>query len=413
MAVGYQRPRARPDRNAVPVVGHQLLGADDQRRGGADGAGLPQPHRHADRRDPVRERRRSRRDRRRLDLRPWPAQHRPRVPAASARRRLADSKTPVSTVDNGDLPARGGRRRSRHSRWARSSSTATAAPIVLNLARTLRARRRPTARWRARCSNDISVGSASAGPVSIAMTVRERRDLPDGFAVERLGIGPEDARKSRLIAGSAVARLDNKTAVAFGFAEGAKAMERRLARASQSGAFLIARDIAGDPGFTAKRNGSIALRHEFGGTGVTLSGETGNVWQDDQDQRDRLALSLDQRRGRPQLRPQLAVARHEPARGKAVAARRPHERCAWRRRIDIAVPRRSRRGTISATAGAPALTARRGWTDFAGGQVPDRRLWLRPRQARPARRQRPARLPDRAAAAGRAWRLRDDAADGL
>ena len=47
------RPRTRPDRHAIPVVGHQLLCADDQRRGGAAGAGLPQPHRQADRRHPV------------------------------------------------------------------------------------------------------------------------------------------------------------------------------------------------------------------------------------------------------------------------------------------------------------------------------------------------------------------------
>jgi hypothetical protein len=111
------------------------------------------------------------------------------------------------------------------------------------------------------------------------MTVRERHDLPQGFALERLGIGPDDARQSRLIAGSAVARLDNKTAIAFGFAEGAKAMERRLSGAD-SAAFMIARDVSGDPGFQTTRDGSMAVRHQFGKTGVTLSGETGNIWQE-------------------------------------------------------------------------------------------------------------------------------------
>jgi hypothetical protein len=111
------------------------------------------------------------------------------------------------------------------------------------------------------------------------MTVSQRHDLKQGFGVEQLGIGPEDARKARLIAGSAIARLNNKTAIAIGFAEGAKAMERRL-NGVEAGAFLIAKDIAGDPGFAASRNGSMAVRHEFGGTGVTVSGETGNVWQE-------------------------------------------------------------------------------------------------------------------------------------
>jgi hypothetical protein len=111
------------------------------------------------------------------------------------------------------------------------------------------------------------------------MTVAERHDLAGAYSLKSMGIGPEDLRKSRLIAGSAVARLDNKTAVAFGFAEGAKAMERRLTGA-RAGSFLIASDIAGNPGFSAKRNGSVAVRHQFGSVGVTMSGETGNVWQD-------------------------------------------------------------------------------------------------------------------------------------
>jgi hypothetical protein len=111
------------------------------------------------------------------------------------------------------------------------------------------------------------------------MAVSERRDRPFGYAVERLGIGPEDLRKSRLIAGSAVARIDSKTAVAFGFAEGAKAMERRLSGAD-SGAFLIAREVSGSTGFDAKRAGSMALRRNLGPVGVTLSGETGTVFQE-------------------------------------------------------------------------------------------------------------------------------------
>ena len=56
-------------------------------------------------------------------------------------------------------------------------------------------------------------------------------------------------------------------------------MERRLSGA-EPGAFLIAKDIAGDPGFAARRNGSMAFRHQFGSTGVTFAGETGNVWQE-------------------------------------------------------------------------------------------------------------------------------------
>jgi hypothetical protein len=111
------------------------------------------------------------------------------------------------------------------------------------------------------------------------MTVAHRHDLAQGFELQRLGIGPEDARRSRLIAGQAIARLDRKTAVALGFGEGAKALERRLTKA-QSGAFLVAKDIAGNPGFAARRDSSMAVRHDFGGVALTVSGETGDVWQD-------------------------------------------------------------------------------------------------------------------------------------
>jgi hypothetical protein len=111
------------------------------------------------------------------------------------------------------------------------------------------------------------------------MTVNQRHDLVQGFALDKLDIGPEDARQARLIAGSAVARLDRKTSVAFGFSEGAKTLERRLDGAAPD-AFLIAHDIAGDPGFTAKRNSSIAVRHQFGSVGLTFSGESGDVWQE-------------------------------------------------------------------------------------------------------------------------------------
>ena len=190
---------------------------------------------------------------------------------------LAASATPVSLTSNGDLPTAAG---------DANHGTALGAILldgynrafVLNLAKTLRAANvdRPLARS---LMGDVRVAGGSAGPVSIAMTVSERHDLMHGFALDRLGIGPEDARQARLIAGSAITRLDRKTAVAFGFSEGAKALERRLDGAAPD-AFLIAKDIAGEPGFTAKRNYSMAVRHRFGSVGVTASSETGSVWQD-------------------------------------------------------------------------------------------------------------------------------------
>jgi hypothetical protein len=190
---------------------------------------------------------------------------------------LADSQTAVSTTSNGDLPPAAGDAAGGQGMGAIILDGYNRA-FVLNLASTLKRAAVDHPLHRA-LQGDVKVAGAAAGPISVAMTVSERHDLPQGFAMERFGIGPEDARRSKLIAGSAVARLDRQTAIAFGFAEGAKAMERRLTGAS-AGAFLIAKDVAADPGFASKRNGSVAVRHQFGSTGVTFSGETGDVWQE-------------------------------------------------------------------------------------------------------------------------------------
>jgi hypothetical protein len=171
---------------------------------------------------------------------------------------------PVSTTDNGELPPASGDANTGQSLGAIILDGYDRA-FVLDLAKTLRKAEasRPLSRAIIPASRSTRL---SAGPLTLAMTVAQRRDLPQGFALERMGIGPEDARKSRLIAGAAIARIDNKTAAAFGFAEGAKAMERRLSGAAP-GAFLIAKDIAGDPGLSARREGSVAMRRNLGPVG--------------------------------------------------------------------------------------------------------------------------------------------------
>jgi hypothetical protein len=185
--------------------------------------------------------------------------------------------TPVSTSDNGQLPTASGDASTGQSMGAIILDGYNRA-FVLNLAKTLQ-KAQPNHPLTQAIQSGILVNNVTAGPLTVGMTVAERHDLPQGFALEKFGIGPEDMRQSRLIAGEAIARIDNKTAVAFGFAEGAKAMERRLAGVD-SGAFLIAKDIAGDPGFAATRHGSMAIRRNLGPVAVTLSGETGSVWNE-------------------------------------------------------------------------------------------------------------------------------------
>jgi hypothetical protein len=274
---------------------------------------------------------------------------------------LADSQTPIA---GSDLPPASGDAATGQSLGAIILDGYDRA-YVLNLAATLRRADidHPLSRS---LQNDVRVNSAQAGPVNIAMTVRQRHDFGGGYAVERMGIGPEDLRQSRLIAGSAVAKLDNRTAVAFGFSEGAKAMERRLTGAG-TGSFLIASDISGNPGFAAKRDSSMAVRHQFGGTGFTISGETGNVWQDVK-----------------------TTATGSPYRFTSITA----DRSFGRNWLSVGVSRLEEKqtllgGRLSATLGgggattmfldaearhdfgggwSGTLTARRGWTDFTGGK---------------------------------------------
>jgi hypothetical protein len=277
---------------------------------------------------------------------------------------MADSKTPV-TGSNGDLPGAAGDAATGQAMGAIILDGYNRA-YVLNLAKTLRraAVDHPLTRS---LQNDVQVAGTTAGPFSIAMTVSQRHDLAQGFELERMNVGPSDLRKSRLIAGSALARLDNKTAIAFGFADGAKAMERRLDGAAQ-GSFLIANDVTGNPGFLARRNGSVAVRHAFGRTGVTISGETGNVWQDVQTSATGspyrwTSVAVDRRFGPTWL--QFGLSRLDE-RQTLLGGRMTSVLGGGGGSSSLFLDSEARhdfgRGW-SAT-----LTARRGWTDFAGGK---------------------------------------------
>jgi hypothetical protein len=189
---------------------------------------------------------------------------------------MADSKVAVDQSSNGDLPSAAGDAGTSGAMGAIILDGYSRA-FVLDLAKTLN-RAEQAEPLAGALQGEVQVAGATAGPLTIAMSVAHRRDLPNQIAVERLGIGPDDARKARLIAGSAIARLDRKTSVAFGISQGAKALERQLSGA-QSGAFLIAKDVVGDPGFAARRDNSLALRRDLGPVAVTLSGENGDVWQ--------------------------------------------------------------------------------------------------------------------------------------
>jgi hypothetical protein len=199
------------------------------------------------------------------------------------------------------------------------------------------------------------------------MSVAERPSMAGMVDLSRLGIGPDDARQSRLVAGSAIARLDSKTKAAFGISQGAKAIERQLTNA-EGGAFLVARDISSDPGFQTRRGSSMALRRDLGFAGLTVAAEQGRVWQqfktDATDSPYRWAsVSLDRRFGESSWA-SLGLSRLDEDRtllggrmGALFGGGGSHSLF-----LDLEARRNLGNGW------AATFMGRRGWTDFAGGQ---------------------------------------------
>jgi hypothetical protein len=277
---------------------------------------------------------------------------------------LAGSQTPVSMVDNGTLPAAAGDAGSTGSMGAIILDGYSRA-YVLDFAKTMQSAPQPE-RLAPALEASLKSFSTAAGPVSVAMTIRERRDLKQGFEIERLGIGPDDARKSRILAGQAMVRLDPKTAVVFGIGESAKTIERRLSKAEGS-AFLIARDVGADLGFSSSADQSFAVRRNAGPVNVTVSGETGKLWRrslDDTQPTYRLgSVSIDRRIGSTSLRAGLTrLDERDTLLGgtfsSVLGGGGSNSLFA-----DIEA-RRALGGGFSA-----GLTARHGWSSFAGGKL--------------------------------------------
>jgi hypothetical protein len=237
--------------------------------------------------------------------------------------------------------------------------------FVMNLAKGLRQAeaRKPLERA---LSGKVRSSAAQAGPVSIAMSVAERRDTPGMIDISQLGVGPDDARKSRLVAGAAIARLDSRSKMAFGFSQGAKAIERELTDA-QAGAFLIARDISSDPGFQARRGASMAFRRDLGFAGLTFGAEQGRVWQNirtaDESTYRSTAITLDRRFG-ANMWGSVGLSRLEEQ--DTLLGGRLASLLGGGGSSSLFLDLEARRNLGAGW--AMTLMGRRGWTDFAGGK---------------------------------------------
>ena len=162
----------------------------------------------------------------------------------------------------------------------------------------------------------------------------------------------------------------------------------------------------------AKRNGSIAVRHQFGGVGVTFSGETGDVWQD----------GTTSATGSPYRFTSIAVDRSFGRNWISAGMSRLEEKqsllggrmCKVLGGGGSTSPVPRRRGAARVRQRLERRPDRAARLDrFAAGKFQTGAYAFDLAKIGVLGEQRPAGLPLRAAAAGRAWRVRDVAADLL
>ena len=115
-----------------------------------------------------------------------------------------------------------------------------------------------------------------AGRASLAFTVADAHfQNSDDFARE-LQLTPQEAEQARVLAARAAMRIDASTSVALGYAQGADGLAAQLQGQSRP-AFMIARDAGSDNGFYLRQDSALAVRHEMGDWGVTVSAGQGEA----------------------------------------------------------------------------------------------------------------------------------------
>jgi hypothetical protein len=146
---------------------------------------------------------------------------------------------------------------------------------ALDLAATIGAAARSRPLIRA-IGGNVREASMVAGGLAVSVSVERDANGQPRAALAQLGLTRDDSRQARALSGRVVARIDRRTAAAFGFSEGGKALADMLADDGPA-PFLIARDPRETPGFEARRGVAIAVRHDLGPVAVTISGERGDV----------------------------------------------------------------------------------------------------------------------------------------
>ncbi|MEO5706711.1 MAG: S8 family peptidase [Alteraurantiacibacter sp.] len=166
---------------------------------------------------------------------------------------------------------------------------------------------------------------AERRPVLLSALAGEQRTLAAAsstaamaFTVDRQGVAaplrlqPGEAQRARVLAASVALRLAPRTQLGFAYARGADGIVAQL-QGQDRPAFMVAGGTLGDTGFVQSSEGSLAVRHQVAGLGLTVSAERAHSWSNAAERRmaqlrgsngqqdkaiDTFGLALDRRFGR-------------------------------------------------------------------------------------------------------------------
>jgi hypothetical protein len=112
-----------------------------------------------------------------------------------------------------------------------------------------------------------------AGGIAASLSVAQASNRN---AAEKLMLSGQQTGQARALAGNIIARLGEKTSIAFGISQSGLALAKDYREGAGNG-FLIGRSATRDWGFDARAKSGVALGHRFGGIEWSLAGETGAI----------------------------------------------------------------------------------------------------------------------------------------
>ncbi len=121
--------------------------------------------------------------------------------------------------------------------------------------------------------------AAGSERLSLAFTVGAPGSAGQSDALQPLRLSQDQAAGARVLAGRMSFALAPDTKIGLSFSENANGLVAHLQGQGQADrpAFMIAQDTAGDTGFARAGKFAFAMRHEFGGLGVTVNGASGDA----------------------------------------------------------------------------------------------------------------------------------------